>query len=133
MAEKEHPRSLLRREELRGLFVLGLLAVVASIRIQNDEILITVEEKSYEVTVFLDIMLLLWSFYAFFMVMALSEDLFGKNLSSRFRETSTQYLYLSFSLLAVLAAVFYYAMYPTRAPWVFGFLPVLLAYWLIKN
>jgi len=131
--KKELQRSLFKREELRGLFVLGLLAVIASIRIQSDEITIAIEQKSYEVTIFLDIMLFLWSFYAFFMVLALSEDIIGKNLSNMFREVSATYLYLSFAILAILSTVLLYAVYPTRTPWVLGFLPVLLAYWLIKK
>jgi hypothetical protein len=63
--EKESSSSLLKKEEIRGLFVLGLLAVMASIRIQNEEITIIFEETSYNVVVFLDVMIVMWSFYAF--------------------------------------------------------------------
>ena len=133
MTEKETPSSYFKREELRGLFVLGLLAVVASIRIQNNEITIIVEQKPYNLTPFLDIMLLLWSFYAFFMVLGLSEDIIGKKSSTMFREISTWYLYISFIILASLSMIFFLVLYPTRAPWALGFLPILFVYWLVRK
>lgn len=133
MTDRETPSSYFRREELRGLFVLGLLAVVASIRIQNNEIVLIVEQKSYNVAPYLDIMLFLWSFYAFFMVLGLSEDIIGKKSSIMFREVSTWYLYISFIILAFLSLVLYLSWYPTRAPWVLGFLPVLFVYWLVRK
>jgi hypothetical protein len=133
LTERETPTSYFKREELRGLFVLGLLAVVASIRIQSKEMTIIISEKSYDVTVFLDIMLILWSFYAFFMVLGFSEDIIGKKSSKMFREISTTYLYLSFVILAFLSVIFFLAIYPTRTPWVLGFLPVLFAYLVIRK
>lgn len=133
MTEIEKPSSYFRREEIRGLFVLGLLAVVASMRIQSKEMTIIIAEKSYDVSIFLDIMLIFWGFYAFFMVLGFSEDIIGKKSSSMFREISTKYLYFSFVILGGLLIVFFLAVYPTRAPWVLGFLPVLFAYWLIRK
>ncbi|HUW47236.1 MAG TPA: hypothetical protein VMW36_00645, partial [Patescibacteria group bacterium] len=133
MTERETPSSYFKREELRGLFVLGLLAVVASIRIQNNEIIIVVEQKSYNLALYLDVMLFLWSLYAFFMVLGLSEDIIDKKSSIMFREISTWYLYVSFIILGFLSIVLYFSWYPTRAPWVLGFLPVLFVYWLVRK
>jgi len=133
LAEKSSSRSYLRREEIRGLFALGLLAVVASIRIQNSEITMMVDETSYNVTVFLDVVLLLWSFYAFFMVLGLSQDIIGDNASKMFQRLSTQYLYFSFVILGILGIALFYFMYPTRAPWAFVFPIASLGYWLIKR
>lgn len=77
--------------------------MVASVRIQNPEIMVLIEEKSYNVAIFLDVMIVLWSFYAFFMVLGLSEDIIGKNASSKCRETSASYLYVSFFASVVFA------------------------------
>jgi len=133
MSEKESSSSYFRREEIRGLFVLGLLAVIASVRIQNDEVMVIIGENSYDVVIFLHVMRFLWSFYAFFMVLGLSEDIIGKKASSTFRETSTNYLYFSFLFLAFLSILLVYSAYPTRTPWALGFLPVLIAYFVIKR
>jgi len=133
LSERESRNSYFKREELRGLFVLGLLAVVASIRIQNEEITMIVEGKSYNVVVFLDIMLVMWSFYAFFMVLGFSEDIIGKKSASTFREVSTNYLYFSFVILAFLSIAFAYSVYPTRTPYALGFLLVAFVYWLIRK
>jgi len=133
LSEKESPSSFFRREEIRGLFVLGLLAVIASVRIQNDEIMVIVGENAYNVVIFLDVMIVMWSFYAFFMVLGLSEDIIGKKASSSFRETSATYLYISFVFLAFLSILLVYSAYPTRTPWALGFLPVLIAYFVVKR
>ena len=133
MSERKSRSSYFKREELRGLFVLGLLAVVASFRIQNEELMIIIEEKSYNVVVFLDVMLVMWSLYAFFMVLAFSEDIVGKKSASMFREVSTNYLYFSFAMLGLLSILFALFVYPTRTPWALGFLLVLFAYWLIRK
>jgi len=133
MSEKGPRNSYFKREELRGLFVLGLLAVVASIRIQSKEVSMIIEEKSYDVVLFLDIMLIMWSFYAFFMVLGFSEDIIGKKSASMFREVSTNYLYFSFVILAFLSILFVYSVYPTRTPYALGFLLVAVFYWLIRK
>lgn len=125
--------SYFRREEIRGLFVLGLLAVVASVRIQNNQVMVNVGENPYNVVIFLDVIIVLWSFYAFFMVLGLSEDIIGKKASNVFQETSTTYLYLSFLILAFLVIILAYAVYPTRTPWALGFMLVLIAYLVIKR
>ena len=133
MGEKKSSSSYFRREEIRGLFVLGLLAVIASVRIQNDEIMVIIDEHSYNVVIFLDVMIVLWSFYAFFMVLGLSEDIIGKKASSMFRENSATYLYFSFLFLVFLSILLVYSAYPTRTPWALGFLLILIAYFVIKR
>ena len=55
-----------RKEEIRGLFVLGLLAVLASIRIQQPVLNIVLNDRSYNVSPFLDITIFFGSAYAFF-------------------------------------------------------------------
>lgn len=92
-----------------------------------------IEERTWNVTVFLDIMLITWSFYAFFMVLGFSEDIIGKKSSSMFREISTNYLYFSFVILALLSILFVYSVYPTRTPWALGFLLIVSVYWLMRR
>lgn len=122
-----------RIEEVRGLFVLGLLAVVASIRIQNTEIILAFNGDGFNVTIFLDVMIFLWSFYAFFMVLGQSTDMFEEKISSAFKQTSRQLLMLSFIILTILGSALFYDMYPTRAPWVLPFIVLGLGYYIVKK
>ena len=52
MAERYDTSINFRREELRGLFALGLLAIVATIRIQNPQIIWTIDGTAHNVTGF---------------------------------------------------------------------------------
>jgi len=132
----EKPTSIhLGREEIRGLFTLGLLAVVASIRIQyqDREMTVPINGTNYVVTPFFDWMIFLWSFYAFFMVMGISDDIIGEKTSSIFRRMSRYYLYFSFLTLGLMAVVFYHSIYPLRAIGLFVFALALFAYWSAKQ
>lgn len=133
MSERYYTNIDFRREELRGLFALGLLAIVATIRIQNPQIIWVIDETTHDVTGFFDVTLVLWSFYAFFMVLGLSKDIIGVKASKTFLSLSTQYLYFSYVLLGLLAGGLFYSIYPTRAPWVFLFLFLALMYFIIKR
>jgi len=125
-------RSRFRREELRGLFSLGLLAVVASIRIQSSEIMFTFGGVSVNVTDFLDIVLITWSIYAFFMVLGLSEDIIGIKASELFLKISTQYLYLSFIFMGIFAVIYFIELFPQRAIWILAYGGIIIGYFLIK-
>ncbi len=133
LANKAPKQGFLRREEIRGLFALGLLAVVASIRIQNSQIVYTFNNNKYDVTIFFDVTLLMWSLYAFFMVVGLSEDILGQKTSQSFRSLSTYYLFFSFIIIGVLACWLFYSMYPSRAPWLLLFVLALGGYFAIKK
>jgi hypothetical protein len=133
LSEKQQSDKYFEREGIRGLFVLGLLAVVASIRVQSGNVNLGTEQNPLYVSGFLDIMLLLWSFYAFFMVLGLSEDIIGEKAASGFREMSAMYLYISFMILAAVSFIFAYSIYHTRILWALGFIPVLVVYSLIRN
>lgn len=131
---EESPRVFIQREEIRGLFTLGLLAVLVSIRIQyGDGITITIDDINHSVTYFFDWMIVLWSFYAFFMILGTSDDLVGKKGSKAFRRYSIYYLYLSFSLLALMAMGFYYEIYPLQAFGLTIFGSVILFYLIVKE
>ena len=132
-SEESLPKGVLYREEIRGLFTLGLLAVAASIRIQNKEITLTINGNPYNITVFFDTMIFLWSLYAFFMVLGLSDDIIGKNIAKSFRKMSTFWLYLSFSALGLLAVAFYYSVYQIQAIGLSIIGLTLFAYWCVKK
>lgn len=123
------------RENIRGLFTLGLLAVVATVRIQylNREITWTINGTPQIITPFFDAMIYLWSFYAFFMVMGLSDDIIGEKTSKIFRRVSRYYLYFSYVLLGLMASVFYYNIYPTQAIGLSVFVVALFIYWSGKQ
>jgi hypothetical protein len=118
---------------MRGLFSLGLLAIVTAFRIGYKEITVVVDGNSYNVTGFFDIMVILWSLYAFFMVMGLSGDILGENLSRMFRRISRYYLLCSYVFLGFLAIVFYYTMYGIRAIGLSVFVLALVLYWSGKR
>ena len=133
MTEKTTTSSTSRLEEVRGLFVLGLLAVVVSIRIQNTNLIMIIDSKSFDVTIFLDVMIFLWSFYAFFMILGQSTDMFEEKLSDSFKQISRQMLLISFLMLTILSSTFFYSIYPTRAPWVVPFLIFGIGYYIVKT
>jgi len=134
--ESEKPTSIyLGREEIRGLFTLGLLAVITTIRIQyqNREITIPINGTQYVVTPFFDAMIILWSLYAFFMVLGMSDDIIGEKTCKGFRRISRYYLYISFLILGLMAVAFYYSIYPLQAIGLSVFAIALFIYWSAKQ
>jgi hypothetical protein len=95
-----------RKEEVRGLFVLGLLAVFASIRVQYSSFMVQFGQLSLDIIPLLNVIVVLWSLYAFFMVLGLSEDIIGKIAAEAFRQNSKTFLLYNFLLLGVLVAIF---------------------------
>jgi hypothetical protein len=136
--ESEKPTGIyLGREEIRGLFALGLLAVVTTVRIQylalNREIAIPINGTQYVVTPFFDVMIILWSLYAFFMVLGISDDIIGEKACKGLRSVSRYYLYISFLILGLMAVVFYYSIYPLQAIGLSVFAVTLSIYWFAKQ
>ena len=131
----EKPTNIYRGEEARGFFVLGLLAVVATIRIQflNGVITILINGTQYIITPFFDAMIILWSLYAFFMVLGISDDIIGEKASNGFRRISIYYLNISFLILGIMAVAFYYTVYPLQAIGLSVFAVALFIYWLAKQ
>ena len=111
-----------KKEEIRGLFVLGLLAVLTSVRVQYSKMPITIGQNSFDVVVFFDLTIVFWSFYAFFMVFGLSEDMLGKSIADACRDIATAFLQFNFLALSVLGLLFAYYAYPTRLPWALALL-----------
>jgi hypothetical protein len=100
---REQSQSSNRKEEIRGLFVFGLLAVLSSIRVQyystNTPMTMEFEYGSFNLLPLLDNIILLWSLYAFFMVLGLSGDVIGNKAANSFRRVSTLFLQWNFIIL----------------------------------
>ena len=119
-----------RKEELRGLFVLGLLAVFASVRVQYSSFMVQFGQLSLDIIPLLNIIIILWSLYAFFMVLGLSEDVIGKTAASVFRQNSKTFLLYNFLLLAVLIGIFGVVGFP-HIIYLLGFIVILISYFFI--
>jgi hypothetical protein len=133
LSEKQS-RDNFRSEEIRGLFVLGLLAVLISVKLQSPtgKLDITLGELSTNLMPLLDNIIVLWSLYAFFMVLGLSEDVLGKNFSRSFLELAKSMLRLNFFILAPFAALYGYLAYPTRLPFVLALLSIFLLFGTVE-
>ena len=123
-----------KNEELRVLFVLGLLAVLIAIKLQtpNGTFNVSIGELNVNAMPLLDLTVTLWSLYAFFMVLGLSEDIIGKSFSSGFREIAKTMLRMNFAILSIFGVLYGYLAYPTRLPWVIGLILILLLFGAIK-
>ncbi len=111
-----------KNEEIRGLFVLGLLAVLTSVRVQYSKMEVTIGQSTFDVVPFFDLTILFWSFYAFFMVFGLSEDMLGRDLAKICRAMATAFLQFDFLALSLLGLLFGYYAYPSRFPYALGLL-----------
>lgn len=109
-----------KKEEIRGLFVLGLLAVLASVRVQYSTMMVNIGQSSFDIIVFFDLTIVLWSFYAFFMIFGLSEDMIGKTMASVCIDTAKAFLTVNFLALFTLGFLFTYSAYQTRFLWALG-------------
>jgi len=117
-----------RKEEIRGLFVLGLLAVLSAIRIQHTEMIVEIGQTSIDIIPWINITIVLWSLYAFFMVLGLSEDLIGESISSSFRGTSKVFLGLNYALLIFFSLLVFVSGFFPRLPYVLVLLFALACY-----
>lgn len=91
-----------RREELRGLFTLGLMAILITLRIGQRELVFTIMGQSYIFTQFVDITLACWGVYAFMMIVSFSTDIFDQRMCKISRAIGLSFLAITF--------IFYYAM-----------------------
>ena len=108
--------------------MLGLLAVLSSIRIQYAELIIKLGQTPIDIIPWIDITIFLWSLYAFFMVLGLSEDLLGKPISSSFREISKVFLGLNYILLVFLSLLAFYLGYLPRIPFALVLILMFVCY-----
>ncbi len=127
--------SYLNREEIRGLFTLGLLAVVASLRIQYLGRLITipVSERVVDLTPLFDSTIILWSLYAFFMMLGVSDDILGEKGARALRFISKYYLFFSYFLIGYDAISLYYSFYPLQSVGITIIMTAIILYWLLAQ
>jgi len=96
--DQREEREETRNEEVRGLFVLGLLAALVSLRFQSKEMPFSTGQFSGDVTLFLDATIVFWSLYAFFTVLGLSKEMIGE-WATTFRELAQVSLFLTYVFL----------------------------------
>jgi len=116
--EKNEAREY-KREELRGLFLLGLLAVFVAIRYQNGSMIMKFQLIEFSLVPVIDVTVALWVLYALFMVFGLSDDVIGKTLSSMFKELSKIFLALDFLILTAIGILLFIFEFPDRYHWIF--------------
>jgi hypothetical protein len=100
--QREETERVTRRDEIRALFIFGLLAVLASIRVQYSILNVSFAYGSLNLVPIIDDIIVLWSFYAFFMITGLSRDVVGKTVARVCRGVSTVFLQWSFIILGFL-------------------------------
>ena len=108
----------IRSEEIRALFVLGLLAVLASIRTQS--INAVIGKTTLPLNPIINITIILMSFYALFMVFGVSRDMIGENLAVMFKSLALAVLLMNFVLLMFFGIVYAVAFYQNRLLWSAG-------------
>jgi type IV secretory pathway TraG/TraD family ATPase VirD4 len=97
----------MRREEVRGLFALGLVAITVTLRYASG-LPSTISSGFFSnipILSILDGVILTWGLYAFFMVFAFSGDFLPKSLSDMFRNLARFCLILSLVFLTFAAAL----------------------------
>jgi hypothetical protein len=110
----EQSEKVSRNEEIRAIFIFGLLAVFAYVKIQYPTLTLTYPNGSINLIFLIDIIIIFWSLYAFFMVLGLSEDTIGKSFAYMFRELSKLFLQVCFILLGVISFIFGFTVYDLR-------------------
>lgn len=119
-----------KRENLRAVFLLGLLAVLVTIKIQyqNKELIVNLGQYPLDIIPLINFTIASWSFYAFFMVLGLSEDVIGKQTSKMLRNLSKIFLAYNFTMLTIFGALFFYLAFPSRLPLVVVLIIPFFAY-----
>jgi len=106
------------REQIRGLFVLGLLAVLIVVRYQTEKLMVTIGQSSVDFIPVINLTITLLSLYAFFMILGVSDDVIGKSSAEMFRNLAKYCLKLDFILSAFLGILYFISGYSIRALWI---------------
>jgi hypothetical protein len=102
-----------RREEIRGLFTLGLMAVLITLRVTQTEIIFHFLGQEYIMTEVIDVSLGFWALYALFMIIWLSDDWLPKKVCKIAYELGRLMLVISFTLFYfTLVAIFSFVPMP---------------------
>jgi predicted Kef-type K+ transport protein len=103
--EKEALKDKLRIEEIRGVFILGLLAILVSIRFKYEDFPVNIGQFSFNLIGLVDITIGFWILYAYFMILGVSEDILGKKFSEQFLNLSRFFLFLYFVFLGIILSI----------------------------
>jgi len=112
-----------QREEVRGLFTLGLMAILITLRVTQTEITINLFGHSYIITEIIDITLVCWGIYAFLIVVWLSSDWLPKRWCDLSYVVGTSMLLWSF-LLFYITGIALFSTLPL--PWHLITYPLLI-------
>lgn len=107
MTDKKIDSEEMRREEIRGLFTLGLMAVLVAARLSfNSEGVIKWGMfQNVPVTGMIDTILIAWGLYAFFMVFGFSTHAFSLETCKKLRDLGRACLFLSLALLILFIVI----------------------------
>jgi hypothetical protein len=122
-----------KNEQIRAIFVLGLLAVLASIRTQNATIMANIGKEPFNIIPIIDVMILLMSFYSLFMIFGYSKDMMGENIASFFKDTARIFLIMNFLILLTIGVLLAIAYYQNRLLWFLGLLALPVVYIVYKK
>ena len=107
MNEQEGELTDTKREELRGLFTLGLMAILITLRVTQNEIIFYIFGQQYNMIGVIDVTLMFWGLYVLLMILWLSNDWLPKNLCDIAYQSGIAMLALSFALFYItLIAMF---------------------------
>jgi len=99
-----------RREELRGLFIFGVLASLLAGREYYTAVKIPFGTVEIDAVFFADLILLLWGTYAFFMALSISDDVlpnFLRPLSKIFATVASVFLMMGIIIITYLGVLFF--------------------------
>lgn len=115
-----------RTEEIRALFVLGFLAVLASVR--NQAISVVVGQSTISLNQIIDTTILLMSLYAVFMIFGFSKDMIGESTAAIFKSLALLVLLLNFVILTFFGILYGVSYFQSRLVWLLGITALPIAY-----
>jgi hypothetical protein len=136
LGEKETLKDKLRIEEIRGVFILGLLAILVSIRFKYEEFPVHIGQFSFNLIGLVDITIGFWILYAYFMILGISEDIIGKKILrtiSRFIKIFSLPIFPSFGTIFLIIFLASYLTFLTSDPLQTLVLTLILMIIVYKN
>ena len=101
----------IRREELRGLFILGLLAILWQFQPRLERMAESKSQFWSTVSVFNYLLAFFWGAYAIFMILGWSQDFLSDSTCRVLRSVARGFLELSFGLVIMLSVIALIAEY----------------------
>ena len=123
MSEEEESR----REELRGLFTIGLLAILITYRLQKFELVINFFGKEQYLTFLIDALIVFWLVYTFCMVYAYSGV---EHLSDIFHSVGEWMMRISLVFTIVVAYALALNIHQDRSTTLLGLFGLWVIVWL---